>query len=510
MKKSRTILILLTIVLLLFCANVMSQDISQLIPKIKDAIVTVYAEDESGTAFSSGSGFFISPDICVTNFHVLQGASGGRIKCTNGQEYTIQYIEDYNPKYDLVKFVVNNTSLTKFSYLNLSQNLPQQGSFVVNYGSPLGTFDNTVSTGIVSAIREYNNYEKVIQITAPISHGSSGSPVMDQFGNVIGIATFGVESGQSLNFAVSSIQLKKLSRHLYMPVSKMRENELETELLKRGVQMAMMGRYNDAIKLFDEEIKNSPNNHLAYFYRGLWKCRGISNDEGISDLLMACQMDVQYEYYIKACEFIKNSLIQMDVYGYRMPENAVNLAMSMYGKCIEMEPLRADAYAGLGYLLLYIGKNWGKKELYETAIQYLSIAIEIIPDNQSYLLYRADAYDKTKNWGMEILDCNRAIALNDKFYRPYFCRGTVRAIELGQYDDGIMDLIIADALVDDNFQKSEINAMIASAYARKFLGSKNSSMKDLSQAKNYALIAYKLNPSNSNKSQLEYINSLSK
>lgn len=76
----------------------MADNISTLIPKIKDAIFTVYAEDEQQNIFSSGSGFFISSSgIGITNFHVLQGAYGGRIKCTNGDEYRIKHVIDYSP-----------------------------------------------------------------------------------------------------------------------------------------------------------------------------------------------------------------------------------------------------------------------------------------------------------------------------------------------------------------------------------------------------------------------------
>ena len=77
------------------------------------------------------------------------------------------------------------------------------------YGSPLG-LENTVSDGIVSAIRDIPDYGRIIQITAPISPGSSGSPVLNMQGEVIGVASFQIVEGQNLNFAIPSEKISSL------------------------------------------------------------------------------------------------------------------------------------------------------------------------------------------------------------------------------------------------------------------------------------------------------------
>lgn len=84
----------------LFCFG---QSVQNIIPKVKNAVFTVYAEDENGDVTSSGSGFFISSSgVGITNFHVLEGAYGGKIKDVNGNYYRIRSIIDYNPQYDLI------------------------------------------------------------------------------------------------------------------------------------------------------------------------------------------------------------------------------------------------------------------------------------------------------------------------------------------------------------------------------------------------------------------------
>ena len=86
---------------------------------------------------------------------------------------------------------------------------PSEGERVAVIGNPLG-FDGTISDGIVSANRTDKNGVDLIQITAPISHGSSGSPVVNSHGEVLGIATMIFSGGQNLNFAVSAREIAKV------------------------------------------------------------------------------------------------------------------------------------------------------------------------------------------------------------------------------------------------------------------------------------------------------------
>jgi S1-C subfamily serine protease len=85
----------------------------------------------------------------------------------------------------------------------LSENLPEVGEKVVVIGNPLG-LEQTVSDGIVSAIRSNQQAIKFIQITAPVSAGNSGGPLLNMRGEVIGVATFQYRQGQNLNFCVAA------------------------------------------------------------------------------------------------------------------------------------------------------------------------------------------------------------------------------------------------------------------------------------------------------------------
>ena len=88
----------LSVLFFLFAFSCFAQNVQQVLPKIKDAIFTIYAEDEDGNVMSSGSGFFISTSgVGITNFHVLEGCYSAYIKDSKGNKFKISSIIDYNP-----------------------------------------------------------------------------------------------------------------------------------------------------------------------------------------------------------------------------------------------------------------------------------------------------------------------------------------------------------------------------------------------------------------------------
>lgn len=84
------------------------------------------------------------------------------------------------------------------------------GDHITVLGAPLG-LENTLSDGIVSAVRTAGS-SRLFQTSAPISHGSSGGPLFDDYGNVIGLAVSALEAGENLNFAVPIDSAKPLLR----------------------------------------------------------------------------------------------------------------------------------------------------------------------------------------------------------------------------------------------------------------------------------------------------------
>lgn len=164
------------------------------------SVVMIVIHDQSGKTIGSGSGIMIGKDgYILTNHHV---AAGGRFYSVRIEEddkvYTTDEVIKYNSVLDLAILRIDR-KLHPIPVYAGEKGLVR-GQKVVAIGSPLGLF-NSVSDGIISGFRNVDGVA-MIQFTAPISHGSSGGAVLNMYGEVIGISTAGIDSGQNLNLAV--------------------------------------------------------------------------------------------------------------------------------------------------------------------------------------------------------------------------------------------------------------------------------------------------------------------
>lgn len=166
--------------------------------KIIASTVTVLADGDAGIQ-GSGSGFFVEPDLVVTNWHVVNGSKKLRIKLTTAEEtYPVAGIVAADLANDLA--VLRIAPPVTGRALTLFAEIPKRGAKVYAFGSPR-LLEATMSDGIVSAEREIDGAPR-IQITAAVSPGSSGGPVTDDCGRVIGVAYMKVRDAEALNFVI--------------------------------------------------------------------------------------------------------------------------------------------------------------------------------------------------------------------------------------------------------------------------------------------------------------------
>ena len=167
----------------------------------KQATVTIYTFDEYGAPSGSGSGFFIGENgIGITNYHVLKDCVKAIAKTSDGEEFEIDSVLVSDKNKDIVKFSLRNPDDKIFKYLKFSKGELNQGDKICNVSSPLG-LEHTVAEGIISALRT-DSHGEVVQVSAPISEGSSGSAILDESGKVIAVSTYIYKKGQNLNFGV--------------------------------------------------------------------------------------------------------------------------------------------------------------------------------------------------------------------------------------------------------------------------------------------------------------------
>jgi len=309
------------------------ETLPEIIKKVQASTVLILTYDEAGKVKAQGSGFFISKngDI-ITNRHVLEEASKAEIKVGEGKVYAITGIVAEDKEHDLIRASVDIPPEI-VSPIELYCAVPEVGERVIVIGSPLG-LEQTVSDGIISAVREIPHFGKIIQITAPLSPGSSGSPVVNMKGEVIGIATFQILEGQNLNFSIPSERIAKLESGKVKTLAEWKSGRTEEWLSSAkglfviGLLHAGAEDYEKALSYLERAVKQDPNFADAYFLIG-W-----------------CH-DMLGKY---------------------------NEAIESYKQAIRIKPDYAEAHRNLGVAYVSLGR-------YNEAIESCKQAIRIKPDN---------------------------------------------------------------------------------------------------------------------------------
>lgn len=169
----------------------------------QNSVFLLYLNDSSGAPTALGSGFLVSPRIIATNAHV---ANAGNPVLSIGPVRIPLKVLRIDEENDLALLTLDADLSSK--PLLLSTSLISPGEQIFAIGNPEG-LEKTISQGIVSGLRNRDNHD-LIQITSPISHGSSGGPILNSKAEVVGIAVGILENGQNLNFAIPVSYLRAL------------------------------------------------------------------------------------------------------------------------------------------------------------------------------------------------------------------------------------------------------------------------------------------------------------
>jgi hypothetical protein len=184
-----------------------AQTAQEVAKKAFGSTVLLVMEDANGQPLSLGSGFLVRDGAIASNLHVVEGGTRGYAKLVGQKtKYDIEGVTAVDPERDLVVLKISAVGSPVLPLGNSDG--VQVGESVYAVGNPQG-LEGTFSQGIVSSIREVGT-DKLLQITAPISPGSSGGPVLNSKGEVIGVSVATFRGGQNLNFAIPSAYLKAL------------------------------------------------------------------------------------------------------------------------------------------------------------------------------------------------------------------------------------------------------------------------------------------------------------
>jgi serine protease Do len=188
-----------------------SQDIYKM---INPSVVYIELYNKFNQQVSTGSGFILSKDgLIATNLHVISDVSGGKyvkIRLANGKIYQTSKVVAASSKYDLSVLKIDGVNDMQPVKLGDSSKIVA-GQKVYALGSPLG-YQNTITEGIISNTSISVHGINLIQTSAPISHGNSGGPLVDSFGNVVGMMESSFVEGQNMNLAIPINFVKSIDK----------------------------------------------------------------------------------------------------------------------------------------------------------------------------------------------------------------------------------------------------------------------------------------------------------
>ena len=286
---------LLPLALLILSAQAAySQDnLPELVRRVKPSVVAIATYDGNGEALMTGSGFFLHPGQVVTNLHVIRGAVRAEIKTLDGKGkvYPVAGAVAVDEEGDLALLSVDMPAEHARSS-ELAADLPDEGERIFVIGNPL-KLEGSVSDGIVSAVREVPNVGRIIQITAPISHGNSGSPVFNLQGQVVGVVTVKVTNGQNINLAIAAARvggLRAEKLRLLTALFGKGKGDMSEMLYRTGLESLWLGNYDNAVGYFENAVNKNPRRAEAWVQVGYCKVKQGKNQEAIRAYQQALQL----------------------------------------------------------------------------------------------------------------------------------------------------------------------------------------------------------------------------
>ena len=397
-----------------------AQTPQQIAKKALAATVLLIMEDDSGNTLGLGSGFFVRPNQIATNFHVIKGAAQGTAKHMGEQtEYTIEGITAMDESHDLA---ILQVSVPDAQSLPLGDSdTVEIGDRVYVAGNPKGFFEGTFSDGIISAIRG-DSISKRLQMTAPVSSGSSGGPILNDNGEVIGVSFATFRGGQNLNFAIPSNYLKELLAQLgpAKPLSREKQSPPSESDDNKG-----------ALADYDKAIRLNPNDAEAYLNRGMAYNKIGQYFAAIIDYDTAIRLKPDY-----AMAYYKRGVAKAGL-GQHLA------AITDFDTVIRLKPDYAAAYGTRGVARAELGQHFAAIADFDTAIRFK-------PDDLvAYAAYAGRGLVKVKlgQYFAAITDFDTAIRLKSDNPGAYAGRGVAKH-KLGRTREGRRDFQTALKLAE--------------------------------------------------------------
>jgi len=386
------------------------KDAAAIIRENKQSIVLIGALDKNGTIYGHGSGFVLSRDgTVVTSYHVIRNAADIRIKA--GDEiYAVAGIIHVDVEHDIALLKAEGNGLHPVRLGKSGDISPGEKVYVI--ANPRGT-GLALSEGILTEIREVAGKGRMLQITASFTEGYSGSPVFNEQGEVIGMATFIVKGAkvptayQKLNFAVPVDRIREsaLSSE-FTPMKDLRtEDYRETSgyWVGLGNKLYGSGRYTEAADAYRKALEIDPADAEALNGLGISYVKLKKNKEAIELFKQAIALGsntawvysnlglayIEARMYKEALEPLTqatNIMPELEEAHYNLGIGYRNLGMpkeaiASFKNAVSINPNSRDAHFGLGLAFMDIKDK-------DSALEEYSLLKTLDPSLAEMLLKR--------------------------------------------------------------------------------------------------------------------------
>lgn len=234
---------------------------SELYEKYLNSVAEIITYDQAGNELALGTGFAYSSDgKIITNYHVIENAYSAAI-AINGNHYSVKQVLAYDKNIDIAVLQISTQDLTAVTLCKHNHNV---GEVVYAFGSPKGMTD-TFSDGIITHSERIIDNVRYTQHDASISSGNSGGPLINKYGEVIGINTWTVQDSQNLNFAISIAELDKLNFNHPLTMAELFQKE-SNAFVRLKNYIAANGTYSDSDKAYYIVTNETYSSDHAYKY----------------------------------------------------------------------------------------------------------------------------------------------------------------------------------------------------------------------------------------------------
>jgi Tfp pilus assembly protein PilF len=391
--KSISILGVAVLACTLIFAAQSKADTAEIARQAMPATVVIEIRNAQGEPVSFGSGFVVDPSgLIVSSLHVFENAVAATVRLHDGREFTDPKIVGFDSQHDLIVLRVRSKDLPVLALERTGS--AQVGQKILTIGNPEG-LAGSVSDGIVSSIRE-DDGGKLYQLTAPVSPGSSGGPVLNEKAEVIGVVAFTIRSGQNLNFArpiqyvfpllkqTDSLSLAQFTGQL-LKLSGSRQGGRDPtagtadENYRRGLDLYAQHNLPEAVAAFKKAIEQDPDYSEAYFQVGA---------------ILASETQTQDQ----ATHFLEEGL-------KLAPEDSVahSLLAVLYRQGRRYNDSISESRKAIGFspqnpaFHLVLGITLADSQRHEEAIVELRQAIQLRPNYPLAYYHLALSYERTSN-----------------------------------------------------------------------------------------------------------------